>query len=68
MWDHKIAMASFCTFVRLSAKMAAKFFKKCYEWRCQGIKRRFRKPKHTNEHIKKDFIRYFVEKFWKFWT
>ena len=38
MWDHKIAMATFSTFVRLSSKMAAKFFKKCYEWRCQGIK------------------------------
>ena len=33
MWDHKIAMATFSTFVHLSAKMAAKFFKKCYEWR-----------------------------------
>ena len=31
MWDHKIAMATFRTFVRLSAKMVAKFFKKCYE-------------------------------------
>ena len=41
------------------------FFKKYYEWRCQGIKRRFRKLKFTNEHIKKDSIRYYVEKFWK---
>ena len=39
---------------------------KCYEWRCQGIKRRFRKPEHTKEHIKKDSNRYFVKKFWKF--
>ena len=30
---------------RLSAKMATKFFK-FYEWRCQGFKRRFGKPKH----------------------
>ena len=34
------------------------------EERCQGIKRRFRKPKNTKEHIKKDRNRYFVEKFW----
>ena len=27
---------------------------KCHEGRCQGIKRRFRKPEHTKEHIKKD--------------
>ena len=46
---------------------------KCREWRCQGTKRRFRKPEHTKEHIKKDSNRYFVEKFWtqakfKLWT
>ena len=29
----------------------------CYVWKCQGIKRRFRKPKHMKEHIKKDSIR-----------
>ena len=34
-----------------------------YEGRSQGIKRRFRKPEHTNELIKKDSNRYFVEKF-----
>ena len=28
-----------------------------------GIKRRFRKPEHTKENIKKDSNRYFVEKF-----
>ena len=28
-----------------------------------GIKRRFKKPKHTKEHTKKDLNRYFVEKF-----
>ena len=27
---------------------------KCHESRCQGIKRRFRKPEHTKEDIKKD--------------
>ena len=37
---------------------------KCHEWRRQGIKRPFRKPEHTKEHIKKDSNRYFVEKFW----
>ena len=35
---------------------------KFHEWRCQGIKRRFRKPEHTKEHIKKDSNRCFVEK------
>ena len=29
---------------------------KCYEWRYQGIKRRFRKPKHTKEYIKKGIL------------
>ena len=27
---------------------------KCLECGCQGIKRRFRKPEQTKEHIKKD--------------
>ena len=27
---------------------------KCYEWRRQSIKRRFSKPKHTKEPIKKE--------------
>ena len=35
-----------------------------YEWRCQRSKRRYRKPKHTKEHIKKDWNRYFVEQIW----
>ena len=35
---------------------------KCYEWRRQSIKRRFRKPNQTKEHIEKDSNRYFVEK------
>ena len=39
---------------------------KCYEWTCHGIKRRFRKPKHTKKHIKKDSSGYFVEKFWNY--
>ena len=49
--------------VQLSVKMATKL--KCREWRCQGTKRRFRKPEHGKEHIKKDSNRYFAEKFWK---
>ena len=57
MWNNKIAMATFKTFC---AKMAAKLKKK-NEWRCQGIKRRFRKPKHSKEHIKRDSIKYFLE-------
>ena len=31
------------------------------DWRCQGIKRRFKKPEHMKEHIKKDSNRYFIE-------
>ena len=38
---------------------------KCYEWRHKGIKRRFRIPKHTKVHIKKDYNRCFVENFRK---
>ena len=34
----------------------------------EGIKSRFRKRKSTKEHIKKDSVRYFVEKFSKLWT
>ena len=43
---------------------------RCYERKRQGIKikRRFRRPKHTKKHIKKDSNRYFVEKFRKFLT
>ena len=37
-----------------------------YELKCEGIKRSFRKPKHTTEHIMKDSKRYFVETFGKF--
>ena len=32
------------------------------------MKRRFRKPKHTKQHIKKDCNSYFGEKFGKSWT
>ena len=31
---------------------------KCSELRCQGVKRRFRKPKHTKELINEDSYRY----------
>ena len=44
--------------VRLTGKMAPKFEN---EWRFQGVKRRFRKPKHRKESIKKDSKRYFLE-------
>ena len=40
---------------------------KQYEWRCQGIKDALENL-NTKEHIKKDSIRYLIEKFWKFWT
>ena len=33
------------------------------EWKCKGIKRRFRKPNQAKEYIKKDSNRYFVEQF-----
>ena len=65
MWNYKIAMATF----RTSQCQDGDEVLKCHEWRCQGIKRRFRKPEHTKEHVKKDSNRYFVEHFWKkFWT
>ena len=38
---------------------------KCYEWKCQGIKRRFRNPKHATEHTKRKSIRYFVKKYYE---
>ena len=36
---------------------------KFYEWKCQGIKRRFRKTKDTKDSVKNS-NRYFVEQFW----
>ena len=33
------------------------------EWKCKGIKRRFRISNQAKEHIKKDSNRYFVEQF-----
>ena len=47
------------------ATFSTSFVLKCFEWRCQGIKRRFRKPKHTKKHINKDSNRYFVEQILK---
>ena len=64
MWNYKIAFAAFRTSQCQNGDEILKF----YEWTCQGIKRRFGKPKHTKEHIKKDSNRYFVETFRKFWA
>ena len=50
MWNGKITMATFRTSQCKDGDEVLKF----YEWRWQGIKRRFVKPKHTKEHIKKD--------------
>ena len=47
-------------FIKASYAKNGCFFKS-YEWRCQGIKRRFEKPQHTRELIQKDSNRYFVE-------
>ena len=52
-------LQTFCTFQCQDGVKVSK----CYEKRYQGVKRRFRKPKHTKKNIKKDSIRYFVEKF-----
>ena len=57
MWNYKIAIATFRTSQCQDGDEVLK-------WRCQGTKRRFRKPEHTTEHIKKDSNRYFVEKLW----
>ena len=59
MWIYKIAMA---TFGKSQRQDGNKVLKR-REWRCQATKRRFRKPEHTKEYIKKDSNRYFVEKF-----
>ena len=58
-WNYKIAMATFLT---LQCQYGFKVLK-CYELRCQGLKRHFRKPKHMMEHIMKNSNKYFVEKF-----
>ena len=60
MWNYKIAIM--VTF-RTSQYQDRDEVLKCREWRCQGKKRRFRKPEHTKGHIKKDSNRYFVKKF-----
>ena len=59
-WNYKIATATF----RTSQCQDGDKVLKCDEWRCQGIKIRFRKPEHSKEHIKEDSNRYFVEKLW----
>ena len=48
MWNYKIAMATFRT-------------SQCQDG--DALERRFRKPEHTKQHIKKDSNKYFVEKF-----
>ena len=61
---YRIAMTTFGTSQCQDSDEVLEF----YELRCEGIKRSFRKPKHTTEHIMKDSKRYFVETFGKFWT
>ena len=60
MQNYTIAMATFGTSQRQDGNEVLK----CHEWRCQGIKRHFRKPEQMKEHIKKDSNMYFVEKLW----
>ena len=60
MWNYKIAMATF----RTSQYQDGDKVLKCHGRRCQGTKRRFRKPEQTKEHINKDSNGYFVEKLW----
>ena len=62
MWNYKIPMAP-C----MSQCQDGDEVLKGHEGRWEGIKRRFRKPEHTREHIK-DSDNYFFEKFWKFWA
>ena len=50
MWNDKIAMATSCK----SPFQDGDEVLKCHGWRCQGIKRRFRKLEHTKENIEKD--------------
>ena len=58
MWNYKIATVTF----RTSQSQDGDEIFNCNEWRCQGTKRRFRKPEHTKEHTKKDSNRYFGKK------
>ena len=47
-----------CEITKLSFQRTARLQGlKIYEWRCHSITRRFRKPKHTKEQIKKDYNR-----------
>ena len=64
MWNYKIAMATF----RPSRCQDGEEVLKFYEWRCQGIKRRFGTPEHTEEPFKKDSNMYLIKTFQKFWT
>ena len=64
MWNYKIAMKT----CHASQYQDGDEVLKCYEWRRQGIKASFRKPKHTKEHIKKDCLnRYFMRE-WSSWS
>ena len=47
-----------CEITKLSWQRSARLQGlKIYEWRCLGIKRHVRKPKHTKKQIKKDYNR-----------
>ena len=53
MWNYKIAMATF----RTSQCQDGDEVLKCHEWRCQGTKRRFRKPEETRRCALADAFR-----------
>ena len=63
MWHYKIAMATFHT----SHCQDGEEVLKCGEWRCQGTKRRFRKPEHAREH-QEGLTGILLKKSEKFWT
>ena len=60
MWNYKIAMATLPYVCQDGDEVL-----KCREWRCQGTKRRFRKPEHTREQQEQQKNRYFAKKVWK---
>ena len=52
MWNYKIAMATFGT----SQCQDGNKVLKCHEWRCQGIKRHFRKPEQNKSTSRRILI------------
>ena len=59
MSNYEVAMTTFC----MSQCQDGDEDLKCFEWRCQGIKRHLKTPEHMKEHIKRDSNRFLSNKF-----